>query len=174
MAYRPYFKHGIEQIQDLVAASRSDLKALKVIQYELGHRDRPKSRALKAEVDELVRKLSAGAVVPPAPPFTPPPVSQPPREPAREAPVIQPPPAAPDRVVVECANCKTPNFVSTLEGVVQHLSCSACKSAYEAQFKYGVMRTTFQAKPTTESGSAGMKWILIGLVVLVIIVLMAK
>lgn len=169
MDYRPYFKHGIEQIQELVATSRSDLKALKVIQYELGHRDRPKARALKAEVDELVRKLSVEAVVPPAPPVTPPP-----RERVPEAPPIQTPPATPDRVVVECANCKTPNFVSTLEGVVQHLSCSACKSAYEAQFKYGVMRTTFQAKPTTESGSTGMKWILIGLVVLVIIVLMAK
>ena len=168
MAYRPYFKHGIEQIQELVATSRSDLKVLKVIQYELGHRDRPKARALKAEVDELVRKLSVGAVAPPAPPVTPP------RERGPEEPAIQTPPDAPDRVIVECANCKTPNFVSTLEGVVQHLSCSACKSAYEAQFKYGVMRTTFQAKPTTESGSAGMKWILIGLVMLVIIVLMAK
>ena len=72
MAYRPYFKHGIEQIQELVATSRSDLKVLKVIQYELGHRDRPKARALKAEVDELVRKLSVGAVAPPAPPVTPP------------------------------------------------------------------------------------------------------
>lgn len=160
MAYRPYFKHGIEQIQALVASSHGDLKALKVIQYELGFRDRPKARVLKAEVDDLVRRLSTGTAVPPT--------HQPPRVTVPEL------PAAPDRVVVECANCKTPNFVSTLEGVVQHLSCSACKSAYEAQFKYGVMRTTFQAKPTTESGSAGMKWILIGLVVLVIIVLMAK
>jgi hypothetical protein len=33
---------------------------------------------------------------------------------------------------------------------------------------------TFQAKPMTESGSAGMKWILVGLVMLVIIVLLAK
>ncbi len=36
------------------------------------------------------------------------------------------------------------------------------------------MRTTFQAKPTTESGKAGMKWILVALVVLVIIVLVTK
>lgn len=168
MANRPYFKHGIEQIQALVATSRSDLKALEVIQYELVHRNRPKARALKVEVDELVRKLSTGSVVPPAPPVTPP------REQAPEAPDIQTPPTAPDRVIVECANCKTPNFVSTLEGVVQHLSCSACKSSYEAQFKYGVMRTTFQAKPTTEPGVASMKWILISLIVLVVIVLMAK
>jgi len=166
MAYRPYFKHGIEQIQALVASSHGDLKALKVIQYELGFRDRPKARALKAEVDDIVRRLSTGIAVPPA--------HQPPRVSLPAPPAAPPSQAAPDRVVVECANCKTPNFVSTLEGVVQHLSCSACKSAYEAQFKYGVMRTTFQAKPTTESSSAGMKWILIGLVVLVIIMLMAK
>lgn len=166
MAYRPYFKHGIEQIQALVASSHSDLKALKVIQYELGFRDRPKARALKTEVDDLVRRLSTGTAVPPA--RSVPPAYQPTRV------AVPEPSAAPDRVVVECANCKTPNFVSTLECVVQHLSCSACKSAYEAQFKYGVMRTTFQANPTTESGSAGMKWILVGLVVLVIIVLMAK
>lgn len=172
MAFRPYFKHGIEQIQALVASSRGDLKVLKVIQYELAFRDRPKARALKAEVDDLVRRLSAGVAELPARPD--PPSHQPPRDTELEAPVSQPPTAAPDRVAVECANCKTPNFVSTLEGIVQHLSCSACKSPYEAQFKYGVMRTTFQAKPTTESGSAGMKWILIGLVVLVIIVLVAK
>jgi hypothetical protein len=166
MANRPYFKHGIEQIQALVASSHGDLNTLKVIQYELGFRDRPKAQALKAEVDDLVRRLSTGTALPPA--------HQLPKVTVPEPPAAPPPQAAPDRVVVECANCKTPNFVSTLEGVVQHLSCSACKSAYEAQFKYGVMRTTFQAKPTTESGSAGVKWILIGLVVLVIIVLMTK
>jgi hypothetical protein len=169
MAYRPYFKHGIEQIQELVASSRDDLKALKVIQDELGFRNRPKAHVLKVEVDDLVRRLSAGAAEPPARRVPTPP--QPPRVMMPEPPVVQPPPAAPDRVVVECANCKTPDFVSTLEGVVQHLSCSTCKSPYNAQFKSGVMRTTFQAKPTTESGSSAMKWILIGLVVLIVIVL---
>lgn len=172
MAHRPYFKHGIEQIQALVASSRYDLNALKVIQYELGFRDRPKARALKAEVDDLVRRLSAGTAVPPSRPVTPPP--WPTRPTAPEPPAVQPPPVALERLVVECANCKTPNFVSILDGVVQHLSCSACKSPYEAQFKYGVMRTTFQSKPTTESSSSAMMWIFIGLVVLVVIVLMAK
>ena len=57
MANRPYFKHGIEQIQELVATSRSDLKVLKVIQYELVHRNRPKARALKVEVDELDQRI---------------------------------------------------------------------------------------------------------------------
>jgi hypothetical protein len=172
MAYRPYFKHGIEQIQTLVASSRGDLKALKVIQYELGFRDRPKARALKAEVDDIVRRLSTGTAVLPARPV--PPANQPPRVTAPEPPAVPPPQAAPDRVAVECSNCKTPNFVSTLDGVVQHLSCSSCKSPYEAQFKYGVMRTIFQAKPSTQSSGSAMKWVLIGLVVLVVIVLMAK
>jgi hypothetical protein len=172
MAYRPYFKHGIEQIQALVASSHCDLKALKVIRYELGFRDRPKARALKAEVDDLVHRLSTGTDVPPARPA--PPSHQPPRVTVPEQHSEQPPQVTPDRVAVECANCKTPNFVSTLDGVVQHLSCSSCKSPYEAQFKYGVMRMTFQAKSTTDSSGSTMKWFLIGLVVLVVIVLMAK
>ncbi len=171
MAYRPYFKHGIEQIQELVAASRSDLRTLKVIQYELGHRDRPKARALKAEVDDLVRRLCGQAETSPSKLVS---VPQPPRIAVPEAPPAQPLQAVPDRVAVECANCKTPNFVSTLDGVMQHLSCSACKSPYEAQFKYGVMRTTFQVKPNTESGISAMTWVLIGMVVLVLVVLMAK
>jgi hypothetical protein len=171
MAYRPYFRHGIEQIQDLVSSSKGDVKALKVIQYELGFRDRPKARALKAEVDDLVRRLSAGASEPSARTSSTP---LPPQVIPPQPPMVLPPPSAPDRVVVECATCKTPNFVSTLEGVVQHLSCSACKSPYEAQFKYGVMRTIFQAKTSTEPGGSAVKWILIGLFVLVVIVLMAK
>lgn len=65
MAYRPYFKHGIEQIQELVASSHGDLKTLKAIQYELGFRDRPKARSLKIEVDELVLRLSTGTVTGP-------------------------------------------------------------------------------------------------------------
>lgn len=165
MSYRPYFKQGIEQIQALVNSSRSDVKTLKVIQYELGHRHRPKARALKAEVDDLVSRLSAGAT---------PPHPQPPKVLEPELPIVPPPLASLERVAVECANCKNPNFVSTLEGVVQYLSCSACKTPYEAQFKYRVMRTTFQAKATTESGGSAMKWVLIALTVLVIVMLMAK
>ncbi len=171
MAYRPYFKHGIEQIQALVASSHGDLKALKVIQYELGFRDRPKARALKTEVDELVHRLSTGTAVHPSRPIPPP---SPSHVMAPEPQDVQPPLMTPDRVSVECANCKTPNFVSTLEGIVQHLSCSACKSPYEAQFKYGVLRTTFQAAPITKSNNNATKWIFVGLVVLVIIALMAK
>lgn len=164
MAYRPYFKHGIEQLQALVATSGGDLKALKVIQYELGFRDRPKAKALKREVDVLVRRLLSGGYVPPARPEQPTPPPPPP-------PVT--PTATPNRVVVECANCKTPNFVSTLDEVVQHLSCSACRSPYEAMFKYGVMRTTFQARPPTQSDNSALKWGLLAVAVMVVLWLMA-
>ena len=167
MAYRPYFKHGIEQLQALVTTSRGDLKALKAIQYELGFRDRPKARALKSEVDDLLRRLASGGYVPPAqqaPTASPPPPAK----------LREPPQIAPNRVAVECANCKTPNFVSTLEGVVQHLSCSACKSPYEAQFKYGVMRTTFQARPAHRADSSSLKWIAIGIALLIVLALVFK
>lgn len=168
MAYRPYFKHGIEQIQALVASSRGDLEVLKVIQYELGFRDRPKARALKVEVDDLIRQLSAGAVALPIKPH------QPKRESKPDSSKSQPPAAALDRLVVECPECKTPNFVSTLEGVVQHLSCSACKLPYEAQFKYGVMRTTFRITNTAASGASAMRWGFIALAVLILVIITTK
>ncbi len=99
MTYRPYFKHGIEQLQALVTTSRGDLKALKAIQYELGFRDRPKARALKSEVDDLLRRLASGGYVPPAqqaPTASPPPPAK----------LREPPQIAPNRVAVECATAK--------------------------------------------------------------------
>lgn len=169
MAYRPYFKFGIEQLQALFASSQGDLKTLKAIQHELGFRDRPKSRALKSEVDTLVRRLSAGE---PVAPSSPKPRPQPTAKQFPES--FTEPQGTPGRVVVECANCKTPNFVSTLEGVLQHLSCSACKSPYEAQFKYGVMRTTFQTIPVAEPSGFSIKWIVVGLAFVIILAILTK
>lgn len=171
MAYRPYFKHGIEELEALAATSRSDLNALKIIQFELNFRNRPKARALKAEVNDLVCRLSADATVEPSRP-----VPRPRGKPIGSAPEHPPHPTqtVPDRVVIECANCKTTNFVSTLDGVLQHLSCSACMSPYEAQFKYGVMRTTFQAKPTPKSSGSALKWIIIGIAFLIVLALLKK
>ena len=172
MAYRPYFKHGIEQIQALVSTSQRDLKTLKVIQFELSFRKKPKALALKAEVDDLVRQLSVEAAVSLVRHTHLP--SQPSTATELEPQILQHPPVVSDRVVIECANCKTPNFVSTLEGVTQHLSCSVCQMPYEAQFKYGVMRSTFQTKPNVKSGSSTMMWVIVGMVVLLVIVLMTK
>src|SRR5574337_1482968 len=89
MAPRPYFKHGIEQLQELVATFRSDLKALKVIQYELGFRERPKARALKTEVDDLLGCLAAGGTVPDVPPSPPQPPQSPPPDVQSTEPQVQ-------------------------------------------------------------------------------------
>jgi len=169
MGYRPYFKYGIEQIQALVAASRGDLKTLKVIQYELGFRSKPKARALKADVDALVLRLSDGMPASSS-------ISNSDRLPmatAQESAANQSTASAPDRVVVHCAHCNTPNFVSPLDGVVQHLSCSACKAPFEAQYKYGVMRTTFHAKPTSKPAVSPFIWVILGLVALFVIAFLA-
>lgn len=169
MSYRPYFRHGIEQLEELFSKSKSELKTLRVLQYELGHRDRPKARALKQQVDELVQKLSAGQPVYIVPPRNP--AYESPTPPVRE-PVQAPPP---DRVVVECAYCNTPNFVSTLEGAEQHLSCSACRKPYVAVYKYGVMRTTFApVQNSSDSSSSALKWVIAGIVLVVILALVIK
>lgn len=171
MAYRPYFKNRIEELQTLVDSSSNELKVLKVVQYELKFRDRPKAKALKVKVDELVHQLSANSNALYTQQESP---AQQLKKNLSERPTVDQTPATPDRIVVQCANCKTPNFVSTLDGIAQHLSCSACKTPYEAQFKYGVMRTTFQAKPTSVLSDSALKWFLLSLVLLVIIVLVAK
>lgn len=80
----------------------------------------------------------------------------------------------PDRLSVECAHCKTNNFICTLEGVVQHLSCSNCKTSYEAVFKYGVMRTKFEEAKTRSAQSSPIGWILLAVVVLLALVVIVK
>lgn len=174
LAKRPYFKHGIEQIEALVESSSSDLETLAAVRHELTFRNRPKARAIGAKVDELILQLSGGkpALSPQVRVAAP----SPERDGSCPSP-IQSPTAnntTPDRVAAECAKCKTPNFVSTLDGVVQHLSCSNCKLPYEARFLYGVMRTTFQVDHATKSESASIKWIIAALAFLVILVLITK
>lgn len=163
MAPRPYFKYGIEQIQTLAASSQHDLNVLKAIQHELSFRNKPKARILKFEVDDLVYRLTSGSASSHLHSAHSSPASD-----------LKAQSTVPDRVAIECAGCKTPNFVSTLEGVVQYLSCSSCKLPYQATFKYGVMRTEFQTKPSNDPKNPSMTWILVGLVVLVLIVLIAK
>lgn len=153
MSYRPYFKYSIEQLYQVFSQSKGDLKTMKVLQYELGKRSMPKARALKTEVDELVRRLSSGSTTPTAPPptYTPHAYSPPP------VPVAPPPQgpesyrsAQPERLVVECGYCMAPNFISTMDGM-QHLSCSQCHRAFTAEYKYGVLRTTFPPLSATSN-----------------------
>lgn len=64
-----------------------------------------------------------------------------------------PEPTVPDQVLVECPKCHTPNFVFNKVERVQHLACSNCKQTFEAEFKYGVLRTNFITQQSDESHS---------------------
>lgn len=75
--------------------------------------------------------------------------------------------------MVECAHCKTPNFVSTVEGVVQHLACSAYHTPNEAQLKYGVLRTTFQSRPIANPNRFPLVWVLMALGAIGLAILLA-
>ena len=162
---RPHFQQEIEHIKVLVTASFNDLNKLKVLQHELSFRKVPKSRALKIRVDERIRQLANGDDQRS--------MSDPRSVRLSALDGLEPNPTMPVRVVVECANCKAPNFISSLDGIVQHLSCSACKSPYEAQFKYGVMRTTFQTKPV-DYGDSSPKWMFVALALLIMLVILLK
>ena len=163
---RPHFRLTIEQIKLLVTASLNDLNKLKVIQYELSFRKVPTSRALKIQVDERVLQLAKLDSLQSI-------------QETRSIPqypmdkYVEPYPTMPIRVSIDCANCRTPNFVTQLEGIVQHLSCSSCKSPYEAQFKYGVMRTTFQAK-SEKSSDSSLKWMFVALALMIMLVILVK
>ncbi|WP_288841767.1 hypothetical protein [uncultured Deefgea sp.] len=158
MASRPYFRFDIEQLNDLVSKSRDDLKNLTLIQDELKHRNRPKARELKKEVDTLIGALSAESTKP-----TDNTINQ-----------YTPLQVTPDRMVIECTQCKTANFVSPLESVVQHLSCSNCKVAYEAVYKHGILRTQFQALPQINQSNSAAKWITIAVIALIALILILK
>lgn len=157
MAKRPYFKLGIDALEALYQQSKRDEALLKSLAAELMHRDRPKAKALQREVAQCLAALSSGgpeSIKPPHPP-TKPPASE-------EQEYLS-------RISIECGKCGTTNFVSTLENVTQHLSCSSCKTSYEAVFKYGVLRTTFDTSPekSTSSSSTVVWMVLIAIAVII-------
>ncbi|MBK9446846.1 MAG: hypothetical protein IPO00_12600 [Betaproteobacteria bacterium] len=173
---RPYFRSSIDDLESIFRSAESDLSVLRKLQQELAHREKPRARALKVKVGERLKCLTGQSTNTDYSHATPPSAIQ-----ARQ--VVTPPtssipdgthPVPPDRIVVECARCKTPNFVSTLNGIVQHLSCSACRTPFEAQFKYGVMRTTFLAADEQKSTGSGMKWIFVVLLAALALVLLFK
>lgn len=169
MANRPYFSTPIDQLQALYERANGDQRLLQSLAYELRFRDRPKAKALKTQVDSALKALIAGTdkpYLPPAPGTGHKPPDVPPLEPHR--------PPSSDRISVECAHCKTTNFVSTLDGVTQNLSCASCKAPYEAVFKYGVMRTKFEDTKTQKSQPRIAGWFLVGALVLIVILLMVK
>lgn len=177
MSARPYFRSSIDDLESVFRSAESDLSVLRQLQQELAHREKPRARALKVKVGERLKSLTdqSTGILRTSHPIHPPAVS------ARQ--VVTPPTSffphathqvAPERVVVECARCKTPNFVSTLDGIVQHLSCSACRTPFEAQFKYGVMRTTFLAADEPKSTGSSMKWLFVVLLAALALVLLFK
>lgn len=164
MKKRPYFKLGIDALEALYQQNEGDEELLKSLAAELVHRDRPKAKALQRQVARRLEELSSGGSQPikPPPPVQPP-VAPPPPPPAS----VQPEHSS--RISVECGKCGTANFVSTLEGITQHLSCSFCKTSYEAVFKYGVLRTKFDKSPaeSTSSSSTAIWVIFIAIVVII-------
>ncbi|MGV8805098.1 MAG: hypothetical protein ACWA6Y_09065 [Polaromonas sp.] len=151
MAKRPYFKIGIDALEALYQQNNGDEAILKSLAAELVHRNRPKAKALQRQVAQRLAALSSGGSQPIKPP---PPVQLPVTPPP---PPIKPPASEqleyPSRISVECGKCGTTNFVSTLEDVTQYLSCSSCKTSYEAVFKYGVLRTKFDTSPEKYASS---------------------
>lgn len=170
---RPYFNFGIEQIEALVLSSGNDIRALEAIRHELSFRRKGKVRAIAAEVERMIEKISGYVIQRELPAATSRPESAPLPIPALSptlfpATSTAPGVPAPARIAVECASCKTPNFVSTLDAITQHLSCSSCKQPYEARFSYGVMRTTFQVEHPRNSKGTAINWLIGVLICLVV------
>lgn len=173
MATRPYFKLGTDALEALYQQNKGDEAILKSLAAELEHRDRPKAKALQRQVAQRFAALSSGGSRPiklPPPvqlPVTPPPLP------------IYPPASEqlkyPLRISVECDKCGTINFVSTLEDVTQHLSCSSCKTSYEAVFKYGVLRTKFDTSPEKSGlSSSTVVWVVLIAIAVIIGFFLAK
>lgn len=164
MAKRPYFKFGIDELEEQYQQSKGDEALLKSLAAELMYRDRPKAKALQREVAQCLAALSSSgkteSVKPPHPPTNPP---------AFEKQEYL------SRISVECGKCGMTNFVSTLENVTQHLSCSSCKTSYEAVFKYGVLRSKFDTSPEKFAFSRStVVWIVLIAITVIIAFFVAK
>lgn len=164
MEKRPYFKLGIDALEALYRQNKEDEALLKSLAAELLHRDRPKAKALQRQVAQRLAALSSGGSRPikPQPPVQPPVGTQPPPYASEQQEYAS-------RISVECGKCGTVNFVSTLDGVTQHLSCSSCKTSYEAVFKYGVLRAKFDTSPvkSTSSSSTVIWMVLIAIIIII-------
>ena len=158
MSKRPYFKYSGEELKALFTESKNDIETLTALKFELSHRKYSKSRLLETEIEKLIisnpnknrpfEKQSISS----SPYNTEAAVIQVQKLKAIEPePIVLPTPTTPERYIVECEQCQTPNFLYALDDKVQYLSCSNCKTSFEVQFKQGVMRTTFHTRPQTPS-----------------------
>lgn len=158
MSKRPYFRYSGEELKALFMESKNDIDTLKALKFELSHRKYSKSRLLETEIDKLIisnpdknepfeeqsipssRYNTEATLV----------HSTKPKAVELES-VILSTITPSKRYIVKCEQCQTPNFLYALDDKVQYLSCSNCKTSFEVQFKQGVMRTTFHAKPQVTS-----------------------
>lgn len=128
MAVRPYFNKGIAELEELFQQNKNNKAILEMLEHELKHRDRPKAKALEKSTKKCLAELARNE-----------------GEASASASIPS--------VGVECAHCGETNYVSTREGVTQHLSCSFCRTPYEAVFKFNVLRTKFPPKPIEQSAT---------------------
>lgn len=158
MSKRPYFRCSGEELKTLFTESKNDIETLTALRFELSHRKYSKSRLLETEIDKLIisnpdkNKPFEEQSTPSSPYNTEATVIQVQKLKAIEPEIIVLPTITHlERYIVECEQCQTPNFLYALDDKVQYLSCSNCKISFEVQFKQGVMRTTFHARPQVPS-----------------------
>ena len=142
MSKRPYFKYSGEELKNLFTQSKNDIETLTALKFELSHRKYSKSRLLETEIEKTITSLyNTEATV----------IQVQKMKAIEPEPIVLPNTTPPERYIVECEQCKTPNFLYALDDKVQYLSCSSCKTSFEVQFKQGVMRTTFHTRPQAPS-----------------------
>lgn len=113
---RPYFRSSIDDLESIFRSAQSDLSVLRKPQQELAHREKVRKR-LEYLTGQSSNTDYSHAMPPSAVPVrqvVPPRTSFLPHESGTHS-------APPERLVVECALCKTPNFVNTLNGIVPAL-----------------------------------------------------
>ncbi len=176
MSKRPYFRYSGEELKALFTESKNDIETLTALKFELSHRKYSKSRLLETEIEKLIisnpnKNRSCGEHSIPSSPYNTEArvIRTPKSKGIKPEPIVLPNTTHPERYIVECEHCKTPNFLYALDDKVQYLSCSNCKTSFEAQFKRGVMSTTFHARPQIPSKISfkTVSWLIVLVVALV-------
>lgn len=185
MSQRPYFRYSGKELEDLFESSKDNIEVLKALKFELSHRKSKKMRLIEIEVNKILQStsniskptsfspdFSTDKTISPTAQQTQ--ICQPMIDPLelkhKEAELVSN--QSPEKYIVECAKCNTPNFIYALDDKVQYLSCSNCRTSFEAQLKQGVLRTTFKSESLPSSRPASSNNVMIyALVAFVIIIL---
>lgn len=167
MRERPYFRYSGKELEELFESSKEDCAVLENLKVELSHRKRTKSRLLEEKINKTLTEIYSKQIestsntqlgystdntilsnqgTETATSTTQPIYAEP------LIPKLNSTPT-PEKYVVECAKCQTPNFIYALDDKTQYLSCSNCRTPFEASLKQGVLRTTFNSEPATSSSS---------------------